>query len=37
MRKLLTEEQRAQLEEGMFGWQGAPAMHKMLRDKLKAK
>ena len=37
MRTLLTEEQRAQLEEGMFGWQGAPAMHKRLRDKLKAK
>ena len=35
MRKLLTEEQRAQLEEGMSGWQGARAMHKALRDKRK--
>ena len=37
MRKLLSAEQRASLDEGMFGWQGAPAMHKMLHDKRKPK
>jgi Spy/CpxP family protein refolding chaperone len=37
MRQLLTEEQRAQLEDGMFGWQGARDAIKVLRDKRKPK
>ncbi len=35
MRKLLTEEQRAQLEDGMFGWQGVRDTVKALRHKPK--
>jgi Spy/CpxP family protein refolding chaperone len=37
IRKLLTDEQRAQLEDGMSGWQGARDVIKAMRERHKSK